>query len=160
MIKFTVRKLSEKDLTKGFFETLENLIPVGNLSLSRAKDIFREISQNPVYNIYVAESETGEIIGATTLLIEQKFLGKGSRMAHIEDVSTRKGFERQGVGKTLVKTAIEEAKRRGCFRIDLTCADENVSFYERRGFVEEEHTMKIWVVPLEELVRRAKEKER
>jgi len=154
--KFAVRRLQEKDLENGFFETLDNLIPVGNLSLEEAKRIYREVSQNPVYTIFVAESERGEIIGTTTLLIEQKFLGKGSLMAHVEDVATRKGYEGHGVGTALQKAAIAEAKRRGCFRIDLTCEDKNVSFYENVGFKIDEKAMKIWLIPLDDLIRRSK----
>lgn len=143
---FIVRRLKQKDLNNGFFETLANLIPVGDLSPERASEIYREISSNPVYNIFVAVSDTDEIVGTITILIEQKFLAQGLRMGRIEDVSTRKGFEGQGIGKALVEAAVEEARNRGCFMVDVSCADDNVSFYEECGFKEfkeNEHAMKI-----------------
>ena len=42
------------------------------------------------------------IVGATTLLTEQKFIGKGMKVGYIEDVSVKKGYERQGIGRKLV----------------------------------------------------------
>ena len=41
--------------------------------------IFDKISEDPNYIIYVAEYN-GEIIGATTLLIEQKFIHDGGKV--------------------------------------------------------------------------------
>ena len=37
------------------------------------------------------------IIGSTTLLIEQKFIHDGGKVGHIEDVVTRKGYEGFGI---------------------------------------------------------------
>lgn len=142
MTNFTVRRLRREDLERGFFETLNNLLPVGSLSLERAREIFKEVSSNPVYTIFIAECD-GEIVGATTLLVEQKFLLEGGRMAHIEDVATRKGFERRGIGKALIEVAVKEAREKGCFRVDLTCETENIPFYEKCGFKIDEHAMKI-----------------
>ena len=42
------------------------------------------------------------MIGATTLLVEQKFIHSGGKAGHIEDVVTRKGFEGLGIGSALI----------------------------------------------------------
>ncbi len=145
MTDFIVRELRVEDLEKGFFETLANLIPVGDLSTERARGIFDELSSNSVYTVFVAELE-GQIVGAATLLIEQKFLFNGGRMAHIEDVATRKGYERRGIGKALQNAAAQKAIAMGCFRIDLCCEKENIPFYEQCGFVVSEYSMQRHII--------------
>lgn len=128
-----IRRLEMDDLEKGFFETLENLRSVGNLDPQKAQEIFNGTYYNPVYNIFVAEIN-GVIAGAITLLVEQKFIREGGKVGHIEDVVTRKEYERRGVGKALVMRAIEEAKTRGCYKVILDCEEHNMPFYEKIGF--------------------------
>lgn len=123
-------------MDRGFFETLSNLKSVGELSgdLERSKRILREIKSNPLYKIFVAVKDDDEVVGATTLLIEQKFIHNGGRSGHIEDVVTRKGFQGMGIGSSVVKKALEAAKEAGCYKIVLDCSEENVPFYEKLGF--------------------------
>jgi len=130
--KIKVRKLKKGDFKKGFFESLSNLFKVG-LSVKEAGKIFERIRRNPTYHIFVAEINN-EIVGVTTLLVEQKFLLKGAVFGYIEDVAVRKGFERRGIGKLLVKTAIKEADKEGCAKLRLDCSEENAPFYEKCGF--------------------------
>ena len=57
--------------------------------------------------IFVAiDKQTSEVIGATTLLVEQKFIHSGGKAGHIEDVVTRKGFEGLGIGSALINQCI------------------------------------------------------
>ncbi len=141
-MSFTVRELDAKDFSRGFFETLENLREVGKLKsdLNRAEKILKEMKSKGS-RIFVAEKD-GKIIGSITLLIEQKFIRNGGKAGHIEDVSTRKGFEGKGVGSALVQKALETARKEGCYKVVLDCSEANVKFYENNGFKRNEIGMK------------------
>ena len=109
-LKFEVREIKEGDLKNGYFSTLKNLSELGSVgeSMERAERILCNVISNPLHRIFVAiDKETSEVIGATTLLIEQKFIHNGGKAGHIEDVVTRKGFEGRGIGSALISYALQ-----------------------------------------------------
>jgi glucosamine-phosphate N-acetyltransferase len=128
--------MREDDLQKGFFETLSNLSEVEGISndLQRAKRVFLEIKTNPLYKIFVAVKDNGEVIGLTTLLVEQKFIHDGGKVGHIEDVVTKKEYEGMGVGTALINASLNFAKEKNCYKVILDCLDNNILFYEKLGF--------------------------
>ena len=129
----TIRPIETDDLKHGFVETLENLRPIGNVSHEVLMATFSEIDFDPNHMIYVAE-EGGQIVGSITVLFEQKFIHHCGRVAHIEDVVVRKGFEGKGIGRKLVEHAIGEARVDECYKIILDCSEQNAGFYENLGF--------------------------
>lgn len=142
MSKIKIRKIKKQDFKKGYLLTLSNLASC-DLTIKKAERIFKKhIKDNLVYNIFVAEQDT-EIVGTITLLIEQKFIHGGRRVAHIEDVAVRKGFEGQGIGSALVKTAIKKAKKEGCYKVILDCEKKNIPFYKKFGFKVHETEMRL-----------------
>ena len=143
-LNFTVREIKKSDIQRGLFETLSNLSQVGeiNQDIERASKILHEIEGNKLYKIFVAESESGQIIGSITLLVEQKFIHNGGKVGHIEDVVTRKEFSGKGVGSSLVQKCIDVAKDEKCYKVILDCSDDNVPFYERAGFRKHEVSMR------------------
>ena len=144
-LEYQIRELTSEGIEQHFASlcgTLKNLREVGNLSIPDAVKILSEInSQNG--HIYVAQKEDGEIIGAGTLLIEQKFIRKGGKVGHVEDVATRAGYEGRGVGKAIMNKLIEEARRYGCYKVILDCSDKNIPFYEKAGFHLHENCMRL-----------------
>ncbi len=136
-----IRRLEFKDLDNGFYEALENLTVVGNIS-QKGKKVFNEISNNSLYNIFIAEYEN-KVVGTITLLLERKFIHGGGLVGHIEDVATNEDFEGKGVGSSLVDYAIKYAKEKGCYKVVLDCSEENVSFYEKMGLRRHEFGMRI-----------------
>ena len=142
---FVVREIQLEDLSRGFFDTLANLAPIGNLTSQheRAKMILSEIRSYPFYNIFVAVTEDGELIGSITILIEQKFIHGGAKVGHIEDVVTRSEHEGRGVGKALVLKALDFAKQKKCYKVVLDCSKRNVEFYEKLGFKQHEISMRM-----------------
>ena len=131
-MNFTIRKLKKNDFQKGFLETLNNLFPV-MIQEKKAKQIFRQVSSNPFYHFIIAE-QNGDIIGTLSLLIEQKFILRGSKFAHIEDVVIRKGYERKGIGTRLLQEAMRVARKEKCRVARLDCNKTTVGFYEKNGF--------------------------
>lgn len=133
MKEAVIRLIEENDLSKGFLESLDSLRKASNLEKEKAEKILQNIKSNPNHVIFVALLEN-KVVGSITLLIEQKFIHDGGLVGHIEDVVVRKELQGKGIGEKLVKSAVEYAKKRGCYKTILDCTDEVKSFYEKIGF--------------------------
>jgi glucosamine-phosphate N-acetyltransferase len=142
-IEYEVRELTKEDLKnyEGLFETLDNLRAVGDIDILTAENILDKIN-NQDGHVFVAVADN-QVIGAVTLLVEQKFIREGSTCGHIEDVSTRKGYEGNGIASAVIKKAIEHAKSCGCYKIILDCDESLLGFYSRFGFAEKERQMRL-----------------
>ena len=133
MTDIVIRKLKKGDLWNGFLTTLDSLRNTSNIEKQKAEEIFEKINSNNDHIIAVAESE-GKVVGATTLLIESKFIHNGGMVGHIEDVVVDKNYQGKGIGEMIVKYLLEYAKNRGCYKTILDCTDEIKPFYEKIGF--------------------------
>jgi glucosamine-phosphate N-acetyltransferase len=138
-----VRELQPADLEKGFLETLENLSDTEGLSAKDARAILRTVRRNPLFHVFVAVGGDGQVVGATTLFVEQKFIHGGGLVGHVEDVVVRKGCEGEGVGGSLVRAAVARARGLGCYKCILNCKPELTSFYEGLGFRRKDVGMRI-----------------
>ena len=76
------------------------------------------------------------------MLIEQKFIHQGGLVGHIEDVVVRKECEGTGIGKKLILSLLEYAKRKKCYKTILDCNDDVKPFYEKIGFRYESNCMR------------------
>lgn len=141
MSSIKIRKLQKKDLYNGFLLSLDSLRKSSHLKPKKANTIFDKISKNPDYIIYVAISD-GKVIGATTLLIEQKFIHDGGKVGHIEDVVVRKEYQGKGVGKKIVNALLKYAEKKGCYKTILDCTDDLIPFYKNLGFKRHSNSMR------------------
>ena len=141
--QYKVRELRDEDISKGFIDTLANLSDTGGLTPAEARRLFRAMKGDPTYHFFVAVANDGQVIGATTLLVEQKFIHRGGLVGHIEDVVVRKGHEGRGVGGSVVRAALEEARVLGCYKVILDCKPDLVDFYKKLGFGENDVGMRI-----------------
>ncbi len=128
-----IRELRKEDLLNGFLTTLDSLRQASDIERNKAEEIFEKINSNPDHVIVVAELD-GKIVGATTLLIEMKFIHKGGLVGHIEDVVVDKNFQGEKIGEKIMKYLLEFAKNRGCYKTILDCTDDVKPFYEKLGF--------------------------
>lgn len=128
-----IRELKKEDLWNGFLTSLDSLRQASDIDKGKAEEIFEKINSNSDHVIAVAELD-GKIVGATTLLIEQKFIHKGGLVGHIEDVVIDKNFQGQKIGEKIMKYLLEIAKNRGCYKTILDCTDDVKPFYEKLGF--------------------------
>ena len=133
MDNLIIRELEEKDLSRGFLNTLDTLRETSSITENKALEIFKKIKSNPEHIIIVAEIKN-KVIGSTTLLIEPKFIHQGGIVGHIEDVVISKEFQGLEVGKKIIKYVLQLAKNHGCYKTILDCADEVKPFYEKLGF--------------------------
>jgi glucosamine-phosphate N-acetyltransferase len=130
-----VKELENHDLINSFFDTLSNLTEIGKDVYDKefSQKIFEKIRKSDNIKIFVAIKDT-DIVGSITAIIEQKFIHNGGRICHIEDVVTRKGFEKLGIGSILVDKVLELAIQEKCYKVILNCSEYNSKFYEKLGF--------------------------
>jgi glucosamine-phosphate N-acetyltransferase len=136
-----IREIKKVDLEKGFLESLDSLRKASDLGQAKARKIFEKIKSNPEHKIFVAELEE-RIVGSTTLFIEPKFIHNGGFVGHIEDVVVAKKFQGKGIGEKLIQTALEYAKKNGCYKTILDCTDDIKPFYEKIGFKKHSNSMR------------------
>jgi GNAT superfamily N-acetyltransferase len=109
------------------------------------REALAAIAMDPANMLVVAERE-GAVIGAFHLTIIQYVAYRGGRVAQIENVIVDPGARGLGVGAAMMVWAIDEARRRGCFRVQLTSNKARVRahrFYERLGFTATHEGMKL-----------------
>ena len=134
MDEITVRELQKEDLWNGFLTTLDSLREASNIKKETADEVFKKINENKDHVIAVAELE-GKIVGATTLLIEPKFIHNGGVVGHIEDVVVDKNHQGKKIGEKVVRYLLDYAQKRGCYKTILDCTDDVKPFYEKIGFL-------------------------
>ena len=137
---FELRPLEQGDFTRGFLETLENLVPVG-LTPEEAIHIWRGRNAAGVRTVVAVEDD--QVIGTATLILEHKFLHRGGTIGHIEDVAVHPRHEGKGVGRAVVSFLIEIARQSGCYKVILSCNDQNLAFYQKLGFRRHDNGMRI-----------------
>ena len=132
MNELVIRELKEEDFQRGFLNTLDTLRET-NIDKDKALKIFKNIQSNPNHIIVIAEIDK-KIVGATTLLIEPKFIHQGGFVGHIEDVVVNKEFQGQKIGEKIIKYVLKLAENHSCYKTILDCSDDVKQFYEKIGF--------------------------
>ena len=105
------------------------------LNCENFNEILKNILQNNNHNIFLYLDNSDNILGALTLLIEQKFIHNGKCVAHIEDFVVKKEFRSQNIGKDLMNYAIDYAKQNNCYKVILDTDSKLVNYYINYGFV-------------------------
>lgn len=133
MTEIKIRKIQKKDLFNGFLHSLDSLRNTSSMNPRKAQSVFDKISKNPNEVIYVA-SMGSKIIGAATIIIEQKFIHNGGKVGHIEDVVVAKEFQGKGIGQKIVYSLLKYAQKQGCYKTILDCTNDLIPFYKKLGF--------------------------
>ncbi len=108
-------------------------------------DAFQAISDDPNNELVVA-TLAGEIIGFLQLTFIPGITYQGGWRALVEGVRVSKAYRSQGVGRHLFRWAIDRARERGCYLVQLTTdksRDEALRFYERLGFAATHYGLKL-----------------
>jgi GNAT superfamily N-acetyltransferase len=106
-----------------------------------------EIERDPNNRVYVAEW-SGRIVGTFQLTFIRQLSYGGCLVAQIESVHVCSSARSHGVGAAMMRFAIEEARRRGALRVQLTSNLQRVrahQFYERLGFRASHQGMKLYL---------------
>ncbi len=88
--------------------------------------------QPSTIEIWVAKVD-GKIVSTGKIMYEKKLIFNMATLAHIEDICTFKAHQRKGYGKALVQHLLQEAKRKGCYKVTLCCNEANSLFYKACG---------------------------
>jgi GNAT superfamily N-acetyltransferase len=110
-------------------------------------EAFEAIERDPNNGVYVAELD-GQVVGTFHLLFIRQVSNRGRVIAQVESVVVAKNARSRGVGEAMMTWAIDEAKRRGCLRVQLTtnvARTDAHRFYERLGFRTTHKGMKLYL---------------
>jgi len=140
-MQYHLRPVIPDDVDNGLLETLDSL-SAGNSGWdsARAKQVIANMQDTGIHTIVAVTN--GTVIGAGSIFIEPKLIHKGGKVGHIEDIATRKGYERAGIGSSIVHSLLGIAKSNGCYKVILSCSRDNIPFYRKLGFHEYEATMR------------------
>jgi len=116
---------------------LANAFEIKTGSTRRWWNIISDSSAFP----YVVEVD-GIVAGTATLYILEKLIHSGGKVGIVEDVAVSEYARGLGLGKLLIDTLVEQAKKQNCYKVVLSCAEHNVAFYEKCDFHKHEVTMR------------------
>src|ERR1044071_9137163 len=106
-----VRMLADDELGSQR-ERLENPLPASYYSA------FDQIKNDPNHELIVAE-RSGEVIGTLHLMFLPSVSFQGGLRAQVESVRVDKRFQSQGIGGEMMKWAMDRARQRGAYRVQL-----------------------------------------
>jgi len=108
---------------------------------------FEEIEIDKNNELIVAESD-GEIVGTLQITFTPSISFQGGKRATVESVRVDDKYRGKGIGRQLMRWAIERAKKENCFAIQLTTNSERKEahrFYEDLGFKGSHLGMKLYL---------------
>ncbi|WP_277376144.1 GNAT family N-acetyltransferase [Paenibacillus polymyxa] len=111
-------------------------------------EAFAKIEQQMGNSIIVVMVKN-EVIGCLQLTLIPGISRLGTTRGQIEGVRIDKDYRGKGVGESLLRYAINEAKTMGCEMIQLTTDKKRKDahrFYERLGFVASHEGMKLSLI--------------
>eukprot|EP00730_Choanoeca_flexa_P002817 TRINITY_DN11189_c0_g2_i1.p1 TRINITY_DN11189_c0_g2~~TRINITY_DN11189_c0_g2_i1.p1 ORF type:complete len:390 (+),score=59.73 TRINITY_DN11189_c0_g2_i1:7-1176(+) len=132
---FMFRCLAKSDYARGYLQLLEQLTTVGKLTQAQFESRLEEGSATGThYFIVVENKQTGKLVAAGTLFLEQKFIRSAGLAGHIEDVVVDANARGQGLGRAIINYLRDLAGKLECYKCILDCDETNVGFYEKCGF--------------------------
>ena len=88
----------------------------------------------------------GEIAGTYEWLIMDNLAKRGQRSAMVEDVAVTKQHRGRGIGRAMMRHAIELAKEAQCYKLTLSSnlnRDDAHAFYEALGFEKHGYSFRV-----------------
>jgi GNAT superfamily N-acetyltransferase len=139
--RFTIRRATEADLPR-IVELLSQLAldddrdaPVEPFPQSY-RAAFRQIEADARQQLLVAEAD-GRVVATGILGIVPNLSYRGRPWAFVEGLVVDSSSRKKGYGEGLLRYAIEEARRAGCYKVSLTSNKrrrEAHRFYQKMGF--------------------------
>lgn len=100
--------------------------------------IWRQLRSNPMLRLLGADRE-GRLVSSCLLAIIPNLTRGGRPYGLIENVVTHADFRRRGIATALLRQALSEAWKLGCYKVMLMTGrkDEGtLRFYRRAGFMD------------------------
>jgi len=137
-MNIAIRKATESDLHSILNLYAQPEMDNGKvLSIEQAKNLFTKIMFYPDYNLYVAIDEYNNIVGTYALLIMINLGHLGAPSGIVEDVVVDPNYQGKGIGKKMMKHAMEICKQKKCYKLVLSSNLKRKNahqFYESLGF--------------------------
>ena len=114
----------------------------------RQRAALAELIADPSQQLLVDERD-GELVATAQVTWLRVLIYDGGLLCQIESVRTASALRGQGIGKALMEHVIDEARVRGCARVQLTTNAQRIrahTFYERLGFTSSHVGMKLQLV--------------
>lgn len=143
-VNYKIRELIMEDFHNGFIDCLRELTTVGDITEDMFKKTFNERQRIGIMTVVAVEANTNRILGTASMFYEPKFIRGCSVKAYIEDVCVASYAQKMGIGKGLVSHLQKRALSDNCYKILLTCNDENVDFYKKLFFERKESAMALY----------------
>ncbi|MGE0698444.1 MAG: N-acetyltransferase family protein [Vicinamibacterales bacterium] len=115
------------------------------LPIADAEAIFARMASYPDYTLLVAESD-GRIVGTLALLIMDNLGHLGAKSAVVEDVVVAPSLQGHGIGKIMMREAMQRAAAKRCYKMTLSSNMKRTpahAFYEGLGFRHHGHSF--WI---------------
>ncbi|MCI5057749.1 MAG: GNAT family N-acetyltransferase [Flavobacteriales bacterium] len=149
---FTLRSAEEKDLSEIIRLLIEDDLGTtrehfSDPLLPSYREAFRAIRKDNNQLLLIVEYHN-QVIGACHLTFMPSLSFKGSWRLNIENVHVDKKFQNQGVGKWMLKKAMDLGRERGCKIVQLTTNKKRFrakAFYEKLGFEATHEGMKLYL---------------
>ena len=106
------------------------------LEPEQARQIFYKMKTYPDYRVYVAQIDEN-IVGTFTLAILDNMVHRGSNTGIIESVAVYADHQGQGIGKAMMKHAMDLCREKKCYKVSLSSGMKRTKahhFYEKLGF--------------------------
>ncbi|KAK7872506.1 hypothetical protein R5R35_014292 [Gryllus longicercus] len=131
-----VRPLNSGDYDRGFLKLLSQLTKVGHVTREQFHERFATMKEckNTYFVTVIEDTLLHEVIGAATLVVEQKFLHDAGIRGQLEDVVVNNTYRGKQLGKLIVLTIVALAEHLGCYKIVLNCKDKLIPFYKSLGY--------------------------
>jgi GNAT superfamily N-acetyltransferase len=106
------------------------------VDVAEAERIFDRMARYPAYSVYVAEVDD-QVVGTFALLIMDNLAHLGARSGVVEDVVVHYRWRGCGIGKQMMRFAMNQCARAGCYKLTLSSnlkREQAHAFYESLGF--------------------------
>lgn len=107
-----------------------------NVGVYVKKDKFEQIYDKifQVGKIFVCELDN-KLVASVTVIIEQKFIHKLSKYAHIEDVIVLPEYRGKKIGEKIIEYVVNYCKNEKVYKMVLNCDDKLFKFYNKNNFI-------------------------
>jgi GNAT superfamily N-acetyltransferase len=108
---------------------------------------FSAIEANPNEELYVLERD-GKVIGTFQLTFLPGLMRRGMTRGQVEAVFIAEHLRGQGLGRRMMKWAVNRCRERGCGMVQLTSNKKRVDahrFYESLGFAKSHEGFKLYL---------------
>lgn len=115
------------------------------LSTDAAGEILARMATYPAYHLFVALANQ-KVVGTFALLIIDNIGHMGAPSGLMEDVAVDPDWQGQGIGKAMVRYAVDLCRGKGCYKLALSAnltRERAHAFYESVGLVRHGYSFRI-----------------